>query len=132
MPDMSDSDNDLAADAASQVGIPFPTPRKVKREAAETAGPSPAKGANGGKTKAAKAASASSGTFACTLCCKSHECADKVPGFNWGRSCKRAYDSLKRLAVKQQEKTARATPAYTYGWQRSVSISRSVRARPKM
>ena len=101
MPEVSDSDNDLAADAASQVG--GPTPRKVKRDPVETAGPSPAKGANGRQTKAAKAASASAGAFACTLCCKSHDGPDKVPGFNWGRSCKRAYDSLKRLAVKQNE-----------------------------
>ena len=55
------------------------------------------KGANAKKPDAAAA------TFECTLCHRNQPIACRVPGHHWDRECKRAYDALRRLAVKQKE-----------------------------
>ena len=104
--DMSESEGELdfAADAVSQAGGPTPKKAKNRRAAEEVeCSPTPATG-QGQHARPVKAASPSAAmNFTCTLCRKTHEAADKVPGFLWGRQCKRAYDSLRRLAVKQKE-----------------------------
>ena len=42
-------------------------------------------------------------TFKCGLCWKEANIALRVPGHQWERECKRAYDGLARLSEKQKE-----------------------------
>ena len=86
--DMSESEGELdfAADAVSQAGGPTPKKAKNRRAAEEVeCSPTPATG-QGQHARPVKAASPSAAmNFTCTLCRKTHEAADKVPGFLWGR-----------------------------------------------
>eukprot|EP00974_Lingulodinium_polyedra_P015922 1545617-Lingulodinium_polyedra.AAC.1 len=82
---MSDSDDDLAADASSQVGGPTPKKAKQESEDAASTGTASGKAADGKRAKPGKAASPLEAPFTCTLCRKTHETWDKVPGFQWGR-----------------------------------------------
>lgn len=47
--------------------------------------------------------SASSMLFTCMLCNKKFPVCERVPGHHWDRECKRAYDSLRRHCVRQNE-----------------------------
>ena len=42
-------------------------------------------------------------TFHCTLCSKMKPVTERVPGFQWERACKQAYDAMSRLSKKQGE-----------------------------
>ena len=55
------------------------------------------------KSSAAKSAATSVLHFKCALCLRMGTISDRVPGHQWERECKRAYDALGRLAIKQGE-----------------------------
>ena len=120
---IQDSDDDLEAGGDGISVVAGVTPASKKRTGAEVtpSPPSPPEGVGARRRKLEHSLDAVAGdaapkeskgkqekpkmTFTCTGCGKPGCQDDQVPGFLYHRTCKRAYDSLARLAVKQSEET---------------------------